>query len=163
MKAVRLCAVIAVALALQTTLARFLVRGAIGVDLGLVAVVYLSLTSGPRTGIVAGTVAGLAQDALTSGMVGIGGLAKTLVGYLAGTLGTAFIIARPLPRFLVFFASTVVELVVVSAFHLLLDPGPSVLPVGGFVAQAFGNAMVGIVVFQLVEVVPRAIAGREKR
>lgn len=162
MKALRLCAVIAVALALQTTLARFLVRGAIGVDLGLVAVVYLSLTSGPRTGIVAGTVAGLAQDALTSGIVGIGGLAKALVGYLAGTFGSAFIVTRPLPRFVVFFVSTLVEMTVVTLFHLALDPGPPALNLGGIVAQSVGNAMVGIVVFQLAEVVPRAIEERKR-
>ena len=67
----------ALALALQTTLARFLVRGTVGVDLVLVVVVYAALSSGPVTGLLTGTFAGLLQDALSSGIIGIGGLAKT--------------------------------------------------------------------------------------
>ena len=81
------------ALALQTTLARFLVRGSVAVDLVLVVVVYVALTSGPATGLLSGTFAGLVQDALSSSVIGIGGLAKTLVGFLAGIIGTQFIVA----------------------------------------------------------------------
>ena len=74
----------ALALALQTTLARFLVRGTAGIDLVLVVVVYAALSYGPVTGLVTGTFAGLLQDALSSGIIGIGGLAKTVVGFVAG-------------------------------------------------------------------------------
>jgi rod shape-determining protein MreD len=156
----RLAVVIAAALVLQTTLARFLVRGSIGVDLVLVAVVYLSLTRGPTAGLLSGMVAGLAQDALGTGIVGIGGLAKTVVGYLAGTFGSAFIVAQPIPRFLVFFAATVVEMVIIAGFHAVLDPGPASLPVGAVVAQALGNSLVGIVMFQLAESLPRSLERR---
>ncbi len=151
---------VAAALVLQTTLARFLVRGSIGVDLVLVAVVFLSLRAGPTPGILSGTVAGLAQDALTTGIVGIGGLGKSVVGYLAGILGRAFIVAQPLPRFLVFFAATLVEMTIITLFHVVLDPGPHAVPAGAIVAQAFGNSLVGVVLFQLVESVPRAIERR---
>ena len=160
MNALRMLGLISVALVLQTTLARFLVRGSIGVDLVLVAVVYLSLKAGPTVGIASGTVAGLAQDALTTGIVGIGGLGKTVVGYLAGTMGRAFIVAQPLPRFLVFFAATIVEMTIITLFHAVLDPGPYTVPVGAVVAQAFGNALVGVVLFQVAESVPRAIERR---
>ena len=83
----------AVALALQTTLARFVVRGTVAVDLVLVVVVYAALKAGPVTGLLTGTFAGLVQDALSSGVIGIGGLAKTIVGFLAGIVGTQFIVA----------------------------------------------------------------------
>ena len=55
----------------------------------------------------AGTLGGLVQDALSSGVIGIGGLAKTIVGFLAGVVGTQFIVAQPLPRFVVFFGATI--------------------------------------------------------
>jgi rod shape-determining protein MreD len=155
-------AVIAVALVLQTTLARFLVRGAVGVDLVLVAVVYLSLRAGPVAGIFSGTLAGLVQDALATGVVGIGGLGKTIVGYLAGVTGAAFIVTQTVPRFLVFFASTIVEMTVITAFHAVLEPGPTVVPFGAIVAQAFGNALVGIVLFQLSDGLPRAAEQRRR-
>jgi rod shape-determining protein MreD len=159
-KALKLLGLLAAALVIQTTLARFLVRGSIGVDLVLVAVVYLSLRTGPVAGILSGTVAGLAQDALTTGIVGIGGLGKSVVGYLAGILGRAFIVAQPLPRFLVFFTATVVEMTIITVFHLVLEPGPQAVPVGAVVAQAFGNSLVGVVLFQVAESVPRALERR---
>ena len=53
------------------------------IDLVLIVVVYVALKSGRSTGMLAGTVAGLIQDALSSGILGIGGLAKTLVGFLS--------------------------------------------------------------------------------
>lgn len=158
--ALRMLGAIAAALVLQATLARFLVRGAVGVDLVLVTVVFLALRAGPTPGILAGTAAGLAQDALTTGIVGIGGLAKSIVGYLAGTLGRAFIITQPMPRFLVFVSATIVDQAVVQAFHVVLDPGPHVLPAGPIAAQTLGNALVGVVLFQVVEGLGRAAERR---
>ena len=52
----------------------------------------------PAHGMLTGTAAGLMQDSLTTGIVGIGSLGKTLVGYLAGVAGRAFIVTQPLPR-----------------------------------------------------------------
>ena len=109
MKTAGVILAIALALVLQTTLTRFIVRGTVAVDLVLVVVVYVALSSGPVTGLMAGTIAGLIQDSLATGLIGIGGLAKTLVGFLAGIIGTQFIVARPLPRFVVFFAATVLH------------------------------------------------------
>ncbi|PYR27610.1 MAG: rod shape-determining protein MreD, partial [Acidobacteria bacterium] len=85
---------VALALAIQTTLARFLVHGVVALDFVLVVVVYVGLTSGPASGMLTGTVAGLVQDALSTGVIGIGGLAKTIVGFLGGIIGTQFIVAQ---------------------------------------------------------------------
>ena len=49
-KAAGVILAVAAALALQTTLGRFVVRGRVAVDLVLVVVVYVALTSGPVTG-----------------------------------------------------------------------------------------------------------------
>jgi len=81
-------AAILIALAAQTTLAGFVFRGGTAIDLVLIVVVYVAIKSGPVTGLLAGTVAGLIQDALSSGILGIGGLAKTIVGFLSGVLGS---------------------------------------------------------------------------
>ena len=160
MKQLWVIAAIAVALALQTTLARFLVHGPVGVDLVLVTVVYLGLTRGPTTGLLSGTVAGLAQDALASGVVGIGGLAKTTVGYLAGVLGTAFIVTQPVPRFVIFFGASLLQFVITSGLHALLEPGPPSWAYGAALVQALGNALIGVVIFQVVEAIPGAVERR---
>jgi hypothetical protein len=65
-------AAIVVALTLQTTIAGLGIGGAVAVDFVLVVVVYVGLTMGPIAGLAAGTVAGLAQDALSSGILGMG-------------------------------------------------------------------------------------------
>jgi rod shape-determining protein MreD len=150
----------ALALALQTTLTRFIVRGTVAVDLVLVVVVYAALTTGPVTGLLTGTFAGLVQDALSSGVIGIGGLAKTVVGFLAGIIGTQFIVAQPLPRFVVFFAATVLHAALFIGLYELLDLRTFGTPYGAVVGQALGNAIVGVVAFQVAELLPGAMERR---
>jgi rod shape-determining protein MreD len=151
---------VAMALALQTTLARFVIRGTVAVDLVLVVVVYVALTSGSGAGLLAGTFAGLMQDALSSSVIGIGGLAKTIVGFLAGIIGTQFIVAQPLPRFVVFFGATVLHAVVFMGLYVLLDLRHFGAPYTAVAGQAAGNAVVGVVAFQLVELLPGAVDRR---
>lgn len=160
MRAAGVILAIAAALALQTTLARFIIRGTVAVDLVLVVVVYVALTSGPVTGLLAGTLAGLLQDALTTGIIGIGGLAKTIVGFLTGIVGTQFIVAQPLPRFVVFFAATALHAVIFIGLYTLLDIRHFGTPVAAVTGQAVGNAVVGVVAFQLVEFLPGAVERR---
>jgi rod shape-determining protein MreD len=152
-KAAGVILAIALALALQTTLARFVIRGTVAIDLGLVSF-------GPITGMLSGTAAGLAQDALSSGVLGIGGLAKTIVGYLAGLIGTQLIVARPIPRFIVFFAATVLHAIVFMGLYVLLDLRRFGTPYAAVASQALGNAVVGVVAFQLVERLPGALERR---
>ena len=73
------------------------------------------------TGLLAGTVAGLIQDALSSGILGIGGLAKTMVGFLAGVLGTQFIVTAPLPRFLLLLMATALHAAIFMGLYTLLN------------------------------------------
>jgi rod shape-determining protein MreD len=148
------------ALALQTTLTRFVSRGLAAIDLVLVVVVYVGLASGPITGLAAGTLGGLAQDALSTGVIGIGGLAKTVVGYLAGLIGTQFIVVQPFPRFVVFFAATVVHAAIFMGLYVLLDVRQFGTPYATVAGQAFGNALVGVVAFQLAELLPGAVERR---
>lgn len=151
----------ALALALQTTLAQFVARGAVAVDFVVVAVIYVSLTSGPVTGLLTGTFAGLVQDTLASGeVIGIGGLAMSIVGFLAGVVGTQFIVAQPLPRFVVFFAATVLYRAVYIGLYELLGLRDFGTPVAAVAGQALGNAIVGVVAFQVVELLPGALERR---
>lgn len=153
---------IAAALALQTTLTTF-VRGTATLDFVLVVVVYLALTAGPATGLVVGGVAGLVQDSLSSGVMGVGGLSKTLVGYLAGRLGTQFIVTSPLARFLVFVTATVVHAAFFMGLYVLLGLRDFPSPYVSVAWQAAGNAFVGVVGFQVLEWLPGFRARRRWR
>lgn len=149
----------ALALALQTTLARYIRAGA-GVDLVLVVVVYAALSWGPVTGLLTGTFAGLIQDALSFSIIGIGGLAKTVVGFLAGVIGTQFIVAHPLPRFVVFFGASVLHAVLFIGAYELLGLSRFGAPVGRVAMQSLGNAVLGLVLFKVVELLPGAVERR---
>jgi rod shape-determining protein MreD len=150
----------ALALALQTTLAQFVVHGTVAVDFVLVVVIYASLTSGRVTGLMAGTFAGLVQDTLSTGVIGIGGLAMSIVGFLAGVVGTQFIVTQPLPRFVVFFGATVLYKTVYIGLYELLGLRDFGMPVAAVAGQALGNAIVGVVAFQVVELLPGAMERR---
>jgi rod shape-determining protein MreD len=159
-KAAGIILAVAVALALQTTLIARYVQGTVAVDLVLVVVVYVALTSGPVSGLLTGTFAGLIQDFLTIGVIGIGGLAKTVVGFLAGIIGTQFIVAQPLPRFCVFFGATLVQALVFMGLYTLLDLRHFGSPYAAVAGQAAGNAAVGVLAFQLAELLPGAVERR---
>ena len=162
MKAAGIALAIAIALALQTTLTRFIVGGTLAIDLVLVVVIYVALTSGSVTGLLVGTVAGLVQDSMahSAGVIGIGALAKTVVGFLAGNIGTQFIVTQPLPRFVVFFGATVLHQVITIGLRVLLGEQPFGAPYAAVAGQALGNAVVGVAAFQLVEMLPGAVERR---
>ncbi len=149
--------VVVAALVLQTTLSGLLPETAT-LDLVLVVVVYLALTSGPTTGIVVGSAAGLVQDALSSGVMGIGALAKTLVGFAVGRLGTQFIVTASLPRFVVFAGATVAHAAVFMGLYAGLGLRTFDDPYGGVALQAVGNAVVGVVGCQVAEWLPGVVS-----
>jgi rod shape-determining protein MreD len=159
-KVVWAIAALALALVLQTTLAQVIVRGTAALDLVLVVVIYIAISSGANTGLLAGAAAGLAQDALSSGILGIGGLAKTVVGFVIGMLASQFIVVRALPRFVVFFAATILHAVVFMGLYELLGLRHFGRPYAGVAGQALANALVGVVAFQVIEFIPGAMQRR---
>ena len=81
--------------------------------------------------------------------MGIGGLAKTIVGFAAGVIGTQFIVTAPLPRFVVFFGATHAPRgwsswasMCCSDLREFSNPWPAMA------GQAVGNAVVGVVGFR---------------
>jgi rod shape-determining protein MreD len=160
MKAAGVFVAIALALALQTTLGNALVSGTAAVDLVLVAVVYVALTSGPGAGMIAGSLAGLAQDFLSSGVVGIGGLAKCVVGFVVGGVGQQFIVTAALPRLVMFIGATFAHAAIFMGLYVLLGLRTFQAPWAGVLGQAVGNSIVGMVAFTIVESLPGAIERR---
>lgn len=150
----------ALAMALQTTIARFVMPGPVVVDLVLVVVVYTALAAGPVTGLLTGAFAGLVQDSLSSGVIGIGGLAKTVVGFVTGVVGTQFIVAQTTPRFVVFIGATLLHAVVFMGLYELLELREFGAPYTAVAGQAVTNAAIGIVAFRIVESLPGAVERR---
>jgi rod shape-determining protein MreD len=76
-----------VALVLQALLPRFMGRFAL-FDLPLVITIYFALgRRSPIQGMFIGGFVGIFEDALTHHAIGINGIAKTVAGYLAASVG----------------------------------------------------------------------------
>jgi rod shape-determining protein MreD len=159
-KAAGVVLAIVLALALQTTIARFVVAGRVTVDFVLVVVVYVALSSGAVAGIATGTVAGLIQDSMSTGVIGIGGLAKTIVGFVTGVVGTQLNIAEPVARFVVFFAATVAHQAITIGLGTVLGLQTFGVPYAAIAGEALANAVVGVAAFQLTELLPGAVERR---
>jgi len=148
----------AAAIAIQTTVDRWLAAGA--VDLVLVVVVYNALASERVTGLLTGSFAGLVQDVLSGGVLGMAGLSKTVVGYLAGIVGTQFIVTHSASRFVVFFLATVLNAVIFMGLYELLGLRHFGAPFAAVAVQGVGNAVVGVLVFKVIELLPGAVERR---
>ena len=163
MKAAGVLIAIALALALQTTLARFVVGGTAALDLVLVVVVYVALTTGPVAGLLAGSVAGIIQDALSSGVVGIGGLAKSIVGFVIGVIGQQFIVTAALPRFVMFLGATALHAAIFMGLYVVLELREFPAPWAAIASQAVVNAAVGMIAFTIIESLPGFVERRRSR
>ena len=144
---------IGLAVVLQMTLAA---RIGAPVDLVLIVVVAVAVAGGPLGGMWVGTVGGLLQDALSGGVIGVGGLAKTLVGYVVGWFGGQFMIERLWHHLLVFFfASLVHSGCFVGVYGLLSDEG-TMATYGAVLTQATANAAIGVAVTVAIRMGPGA-------
>jgi rod shape-determining protein MreD len=163
MQTLRILAMLGVALALQTTVAWAAMGNRTVVDLVIVAVIYFALGTGPNAGIAIGTVAGIAQDVLSGGVLGVSGLANSLVGCASGVLGTQFIVSSTLARFVVFVLGTLAQAGIVIGVYSLIDPRGFGSPPTLILARALINGVVGVLAFQVVERTPQVLERRRYR
>ena len=142
-----------VALLVQTTLIGMVAQWA-PVDLVLIVVVFAALTNGPAVGLWTGTFGGLAQDTLSGSVIGVGGLAKTIVGVLVGFAGSQFIVGTFWHRLAILVAASVIHTLCYVGVYALIDPGAPVASAGVVGLQAVLNAVVGVVALAAVRVAP---------
>lgn len=163
MKAIIVLAGLVVALLLQTTIAGLSLEAGSLVNVVLIAVVYVALSMGALTGLLAGATGGLTQDAIAGSVLGIGGLSKTLVGFLVGVLGAQFIVSQPIPRFVMFVGATFLHELCFQGLHALVEGQAFQFGYRSVLAQAAINGVLGILAFQVVEGAPGMMQRREAR
>ena len=94
-------------------------------DLSLVLVLYLSWHTGPGKGALWGSCFGLLSDLLLGAhLLGLNGLSKTLVGFLAGALRWKVLVDGFLPCLLLLAAGSLLDSVFISAILGLLGQPP---------------------------------------
>ncbi len=163
MKVLGVTGVIVGAVALQMAFARFTVGGRWSVDLVLVAVAFIALKWGPGAGVIGGTLGGLTQDALAGGTIGVGGLAKTIVGFFVGVVGSQFIVARPAPRMVVVAGASIANRLMVQAIVSAIDLNWAGLSWSATLTETALNALAALLLFQSIETVPALMRRRPSR
>jgi rod shape-determining protein MreD len=109
------------ALVLQAWLPRLL-RGYAWFDLPLVVTIYFALVRrNPVQGTLMGAALGLFQDALTHSAIGINGVANTIAGFLAGSVGVRIDVENHTIRLmLTFLLSVLASAIYVFIYRVLL-------------------------------------------
>jgi rod shape-determining protein MreD len=122
------------------------------IDLPLLVVIYFAVGwRNPIAGTLTGAFIGLVQDALTNRPLGIHGISKSIVGFLAASVGVKIDVENPGTRLLMNFAFTMVSVAVyLFIMHrlLALDLRTNWLHE---VIKAGINSIVGVFVFDLLD------------
>ena len=143
----------ALALVIQASVPVYIPKAAI-LDLPMLITIYFGLSRrNPSTGLLLGMVIGLFQDSLSGPTVPIGlyGISKTIIGYLASSIGARLDTEHPAARFaltVVFFGLHQGIIILIRRL-LLAQPEPwftMSLGIGALV-----NAVAGIIVFLLLD------------
>ena len=139
------------ALVLQAWLPRVLGRFA-WFDLPLVVTVYFALDRrSPIQGTIMGAVMGLFEDALSHHAIGVNGVAKTVVGFLAASIGVRVDVENNTIRLAMNFLLSLVSsclVVFVSRFLLGLDYEWQWYTA---LFAALGNSIIALVLFPLLD------------
>jgi len=139
------------ALVIQAWLPRVLGRF-MYMDLPLLITIYFALNRrSPIHGTVLGAILGMAQDGLTQGAIGIHGIANTVVGFLAASVGIRVVVENNVIRMMMNFMLTLLSsgiVAVVVRVLLGLDWHSNWMDE---LLRAAGNSVIGAVMFPLLD------------
>jgi len=140
-----------VAVVLQALLPRILGRFAY-FDLPLVITVYFALgRRSPIQGMFMGGFLGVFEDALTHHAIGINGIAKTVAGYLAASVGIRIDVQNSTIRLLLNFVLSLLCSAIVVFIHRVLLGLELHWNWFGMLFTAIGNSVIALFMFPLLD------------
>ena len=127
------------------------------IDLPLLVTIYYAITQRePVSGTLVGMMIGIAQDALTHHALGIFGISKAVIGYMAASLGVRVDTDNHGTRLLLTFGFTLAQTVILWLLqrHMLGQP----VAWHGFheLMRASENAVLAVVLFALLDLTRRS-------
>lgn len=121
-------------------------------DLPLLIVVYFGLSRrNPSAGLWLGLLVGLVQDALSTHHIGQYGMAKTLVGFAASSVGMRLDTEQPTTRLLLVFIFYLFHQMVFGGVQWLLLARPGSWFSLTLLEAALVNALLAVLVFHLLD------------
>jgi rod shape-determining protein MreD len=122
-------------------------------DLPLLVTIFFAVARrNPMAGSITGAAIGLVQDAFTHNPIGLFGIAKTVVGYLASSIGVRVDVENPGSRLLMAFGFYLLH----AGIYELVARNMARLPLGTFrwsheLGAALANALLAVVLFVLLD------------
>lgn len=123
-------------------------------DLPLLITVYFGLSRrNPSTGLLLGMIIGILQDSLSGPTVPLGlyGIAKTIIGYLASSIGARLDTEHPAARFALTIAFFAVQQGIVALTQRLLLSQSEAWLTMHLGAAALVNALVAVFLFMFLD------------
>lgn len=139
------------ALVLQAFLNRFSARFEV-LELPLLAVVYFGLSRrNSITGLLLGTAVGLLQDGISHTPIGLYGIAKGFIGFIASSIGARLDTEHPVSRLILMFIFFHVHRVVLALMlRLLLAQHAPFFTVHLLIASII-NSVIAVFLFTLLD------------
>ena len=121
-------------------------------ELPLLVTIYFALSRrNPSAGLLLGMAVGLLQDSLSHTPIGLYGIAKTLVGFVASSIGSRIDVEHPLSRFLLtFFFFLFHNTIFVLTERILLAQRDPYFT-GKLFLASITNAAIGVFLFPLLD------------
>lgn len=161
MPQLRIAAVLVLAILLQLSLRNVWPPLAF-IDLPLVIVVYVALQREAWQALITGTLAGLAVDAASGGVLGAGGFSKTLTAYIIFFAATRVNLENPLLRIPLLAAAAALDGSIYVGLHRLLGQPLQAPFVQTIAYRVIGTTIVGTLALLMLDNLLSAKA-RQKR
>lgn len=146
----KIAAVLACAIILQLSLRAVWVPLSY-IDVPLIVVVYIALQRDAWKALIVGTIAGLAIDAPSGGLLGAGGFSKTLTAYLVYVAATRVNLENALLRIPVLAAATLIDGSIYFFWQRSLGNPPAVPFVQTIAYALIGTTIAGTFILYMLD------------
>ena len=150
MEQIKITLALVIAVLLQWTL-RNVAEPFAYVDFPLIIIVYASLQRNAIRALLFGSITGIAVDALSGGLLGANGFAKTLIAYLVSELGRRVYLDNLLLRIPVIAGACLLNNLVYYGMHSLLGQAPVAPLVVTLAYSLIGTTIAGTIIFIILE------------
>ena len=150
MEQVRVTIALVIAIALQWTL-RNVAEPFAYVDFPLIIIVYAALQRDTIKALFYGTVAGIAMDALSGGLLGANGFSKTLIAYMVSELARRVYMDNLLLRIPVIAGACLLDDLIYYGLHRLLGQTPSAPFVVTLAYTLIGTTIAGTIIYLILD------------
>ncbi len=144
------------AIVLQVLLVKLYWRFSI-LDLPLIVAIFFAVSRrNPAAGTLTGAAIGLAQDALTGRPIGVNGMAKSVIGYIASSIGVQVDVDNLTTRVVMNFGFSLLNSIILFLINRrLLGQADVHLEWGHELIRAGANTLVALPIFLLLDYTKR--------